>query len=61
MKIKLFALGAIALGLAACAQPEPVPVYVQPTFDKAGNASCTAGYQVATTDAGATVCAPIVQ
>ncbi|MEY8829043.1 hypothetical protein AB9K34_11610 [Sedimentitalea sp. XS_ASV28] len=59
MKFKLFALGVVALGLAACAQPEPAPVYVQPTFDKAGNASCIAGYQLATTEAGATVCAPI--
>lgn len=61
MKLKLAALGAIALGLAACSQPEPAPVYVQPTFDKAGNASCTAGYELASTETGATVCAPIAQ
>ncbi len=59
MKLPFAALTAAALTLAACAQPEPVPVYVQPTFDKAGNASCTAGYQLATTETGATVCAPI--
>ncbi|SFT97780.1 hypothetical protein [Sedimentitalea nanhaiensis] len=59
MKLPFSALTAAALTLAACAQPEPVPVYVQPTFDKAGNASCTAGYQLATTETGATVCAPI--
>ncbi len=59
MKLQFAALTAAALTLAACAQPEPVPVYVQPTFDKAGNAYCTAGYQLATTEDGATVCAPI--
>ncbi|MBK0328251.1 hypothetical protein I5535_13225 [Rhodobacteraceae bacterium F11138] len=59
MKLTFAALAAATLTLAACAQPEPTPVYVQPTFDKAGNASCSAGYQLATTEAGATVCAPI--
>ena len=61
MKLKLATLGIIALGLAACSQPEPEPVYVQPTFDKAGNASCVAGYELATTADGATVCAPVAQ
>jgi hypothetical protein len=59
MKIKLAALGALALALTACSKPEPVPVYMQPTYDKVGNASCTDGYQLATTEEGATVCAPI--
>ena len=45
--------------LAACSQPEPEPVYVQPTYDKVGNASCFEGYQLATTETGQTVCAPI--
>lgn len=58
MKLRLAALFALALTLAACAQPEPAPVYVQPTFDKAGNASCGAGYDLATTEAGQTVCTP---
>ena len=45
--------------LGACAQQEePAPVYVQPTFDKVGNASCPAGYSLATTESGSTVCAP---
>jgi hypothetical protein len=59
MKLKFAAFGAFALILSACAQQEePAPVYVQPTFDKLGNASCPAGYYVASTEAGATVCAP---
>ena len=59
MKLKLATLGAFALVLAACAQQEePAPVYVQPTFDKVGNASCPAGYSLATTESGSTVCAP---
>jgi hypothetical protein len=32
---------------------------VQPVYDKIGNASCPAGYQLATTEAGETVCAPM--
>lgn len=60
MKLKLATLGAFALVLAACAQQEEpaAPVYVQPTFDKVGNASCPGGYSLATTESGATVCAP---
>jgi hypothetical protein len=58
MKLKIAAMSAFALALTACAQPEPVPVNIQPTFDKRGTASCPAGYQLATTEAGATVCAP---
>ena len=59
MKLKFAAIGAFALVLSACAQQEePAPVYAQPTFDKVGNASCPAGYSLATTEAGATVCAP---
>lgn len=59
MKLNLLPLAAIAIALAACSKPEPAPVYVQPTYDKVGTASCTAGYQLATTEGGATVCAPI--
>lgn len=59
MKLKLAALGTVALVLAACTQPEPpAPVTIQPTFDKGGNASCPAGYGLASTESGATVCAP---
>ncbi len=59
MKLKIAALCAAALTIAACAQQEePAPVYAQPTFDKAGNASCPVGYSLASTEAGQTVCAP---
>ncbi len=61
MTTKLALLGAFAFVLTACAQPEPAPLYVQPTYDKVGNASCTAGYQLATTEAGQTVCAPVTE
>ncbi len=61
MKLKIAALGAFTLVLAACSQPEPAPLYTQPSFDKAGNAYCTSGYQLATTEAGATVCSPITE
>lgn len=59
MTRKFVALTAFAFVLSACAQPEPEPVYVQPSYDKIGNASCPAGYQLATTEEGATVCAPL--
>ncbi len=61
MKTKIVALSAFALVLAACAQPEPEPqiVYLQPSYDKIGDASCPGGYQLATTEAGATVCEPL--
>ncbi len=62
MKPKFAAICATALVLAACAQQEePAPVYVQPTFDKAGTASCPAGYDLATTQAGQTVCNPVTK
>ena len=60
MKLKFAAVGAFALILTACAQQEePTPVYVQPSYDKAGTPSCPGGYQLATTEAGQTVCDPI--
>lgn len=59
MYFKYAALGAFALAIAACAKPEPEPIYAEPTFDKAGNASCFEGFELATTEAGATVCAPV--
>ena len=46
------------LTLAACSQPEPTPVYMQPNFDKAGNASCDVGYALVTTETGSVACAP---
>ena len=61
MKTKLAAVCAFALVLGACAQPEPDPVYIQPNYDKVGNPSCVEGYQLATTEAGQTVCTPVVQ
>lgn len=51
-------ISAAALTLAACSQPEPEPIYGQPSFDKAGNAYCAAGTSVMTTDSGQTVCSP---
>ena len=59
MTRKFVALAAFAFVLSACAQPEPEPVYMQPSYDKIGNASCPAGYQLATTAEGETVCAPL--
>ncbi len=62
MNLKLAAIGAVAFVLTACAQQEePTPVYAQPTYDKVGNATCPAGYQIASTTEGATVCAPVTQ
>lgn len=61
MKLKFAAVAAFSLLLAACSQPEPEPVYIQPSYDKVGNPSCIDGYQLATTENGATVCTPIVQ
>lgn len=62
MKLKLAALCAITVVLTACSQQEePTPVYVQPSYDKYGAPSCSAGYQLATTEAGETVCAPVTQ
>lgn len=61
MKLPLASTIAFVLVLGACAQPEPEPVYIQPTYDKVGNPSCSTGYQLATTEQGATVCTPITQ
>ncbi|MGR3635713.1 MAG: hypothetical protein ACU0BK_07280 [Shimia sp.] len=58
MKPLYAALCAAGLTLAACSQPEPAPVYMQPNFDKAGNASCDAGYDLVTTETGSMGCAP---
>lgn len=59
MTRKFAALAALAFVLTACAQPEPEPVSLQPSYDKLGNASCPGGYQLATTAAGETVCDPL--
>lgn len=59
MTRKFVALCAFALVLTACAQPEPEPVYAQPSYDKIGNASCPGGYRLSTTEAGDMVCAPL--
>ena len=62
MKLKFAAVGAFALILTACAQQEePTPVYIQPDYDKYGTPSCSAGYELATTEAGQTVCNPVSQ
>ena len=59
MKPLYAALCIAGITLAACSQQEePTPVYAQPDFDKRGNASCMAGYDLLTTDTGALVCAP---
>ena len=59
MKPLYAALCVAGITLAACSQQEePAPVYAQPSFDKAGNASCPAGYDLLTTDTGALVCSP---
>ncbi len=62
MKLKFAAVGAFALILTACSQQEePAPVYVQPNYDKYGSPSCPGGYELATTEAGQTVCNPVSQ
>jgi hypothetical protein len=60
MKPIFAALCIAGVTLAACSQPEPEPVYVQPSFDKAGDASCPGGYELQSTETGALVCAPLV-
>lgn len=60
MKPIFAALCIAGVTLAACSQPEPEPVYVQPSFDKAGDASCPGGYELKSTETGALVCAPLV-
>ena len=60
MKLFHFAAGALLLAVAACSQPEPEPVYLQPTYEgKAGEPTCPAGYALSTLDSGALVCAPL--
>ncbi len=52
------ALVGTLLGLAACArEPEPQPITLAPSYNKAGNPVCPAG-TVLSTDAasGATIC-----
>ncbi|WP_371054509.1 hypothetical protein [Rhodosalinus sp. K401] len=61
----LIVTAAICAGLAACGQQQqqaaPQPVYVQPTFDKFGGASCPDGYTVSSTASGQIVCIPVGQ
>lgn len=62
MKLKFAAICATAVVLTACSQQEePAPVYIQPAYDKFGTPSCSAGYELATTEAGQTVCNPVTQ
>lgn len=62
MKLKFAAAAAFGLILTACGQQEePAPVYIQPDYDKYGTPSCSAGYELATTEAGQTVCNPVSQ
>ncbi|KUJ79616.1 hypothetical protein [Ruegeria profundi] len=62
MKLKFVAVGAFALVLAACSQQEePAPVFITPEYDKFGTPSCPAGTELATTEAGQTVCNPVSQ
>jgi len=58
MRPTIVALCAMTFALAACSSPEPEPVYMQPSFDKAGNAHCDGGYALVTTDSGQPACAP---
>ncbi|PSL20481.1 hypothetical protein CLV88_103125 [Shimia abyssi] len=59
MKPIYAALCIAGVTLAACAQQEePAPIYLQPNFDKAGNASCDVGYALVTTETGSVACAP---
>ena len=58
MKFYLTAASAAMVILAACAQQEEPPLYVQPSFDKRGNAICPAGYAAVTTESGDVACAP---
>lgn len=60
MKPIYAALCIAGLTLAACGQQEEPtpPVNVQPSFNKAGDASCPGGYDLQTTDTGAVICAP---
>ncbi|MDA5555340.1 hypothetical protein [Shimia sp. MMG029] len=61
MKPIYAALCIAGLTLAACGQQEePAPINVQPTFNKAGDASCPGGYELQSTETGALLCAPIV-
>lgn len=57
--LHILAAGSLALAVAACSQPDPEPVYVQPTYDKFGTPSCSPGYDLATLESGALVCAPL--
>ncbi|MGX9350038.1 hypothetical protein ACS3QZ_02435 [Shimia sp. W99] len=59
MKPLYAALCIAGITLAACGQQEePTPVYMQPNFDKRGNASCDMGYTLITTESGSVACAP---
>ncbi|MFG5380476.1 hypothetical protein [Yoonia sp. R2-816] len=64
MKLKVFAVGAIAPILAACSQPEepapvaPTPIYITPEYDKLGAPSCPANTELAIVEAGRSVCKP---
>ncbi len=62
MKLKLAAICATAFVLTACSQQEePAPVFITPEYDKFGTPSCPAGTELATTEAGQTVCNPVAQ
>lgn len=60
MKFTIIACGIALTALTACNKPEPAPVYVQPTYTKAGGAMCPAGYAVTVLEkSGETVCSPV--